>query len=191
MIFERRVYFSVALILVALAIFSCTVRQFDTSEITPELAENEELLPLPPITRADRARSAAPVVEVDAQGPQGPFSEFQKVTADTLANLPRAEDVRARPDFDAHQSPAELMAISPSLGRIATTLREAPELIPQGIEFYDACARREDILQPVRVLCLRNLTYWTRQMPEVMQVDPSKYPDELWDIVESLPPVTR
>ncbi len=193
--FERRLYFSIGLVMVLLVLFSCTIRQYSLDEQNGEpgeaLAQNEERLPLPPIQRAGRRTSPTLDSQIDAPGPQGPFSEFQKVTAETLASLPKVEDLRGRTDAEVHHSPPELMAVSPSLGRIAQTLREAPELIPQGIEFYDACARRDDILTAVRVLCLRNLNYWTRQMPDVMQLEANDYPEDLWKIVESLPPVTQ
>ncbi len=181
-------YFGIAALLIGLGIFSCRDHRADVDAMDASSPEKIAEVPL--------KRNAAPGRPVttpvlEAAGPKGTFSEFQKLTADTLDRLPRTEDVRRNSRGDVHFNPPELMDASPSLGRIATTLRESPELIPQGIDFYRDCARRDDTLTAIRVLCLRHLRFWVKQQPEITEVDPRDYPEDLWKLAESLPPVVR
>lgn len=183
------VYLVLAGLLIGLGIFSCRDHRADLDAM--DESEPTKIAESPVQRNAAPARAAAvPTLEPTA-GPQGTFSEFQKLTSDTLDRLPRIEDMRKNSAGDSHFSPPELMAASPSLGRIATALRESPELIPQGIEFYRDCARREGTLTAVRVLCLRNLRFWAKEQPEVAEVDARDYPEDLWKLAESLPPVVR
>lgn len=182
-------YFGLAALLIGLGVFSCRDHRSDVDTVD---TNSPEKLAEPPLKRNPRPSHPTALVALEpTAGPQGTFSEFQKLTAETLDRLPRVEDMRKHANGDAHFSPPELMAASPSLGRIATALRENPELIPQGIDFYRDCARRDGTLTAVRVLCLRNLRFWAKENPEVTEVDPRDYPEDLWKLADSLPPVIR
>ncbi len=185
-------FLGLAGLLIGLAIFSCRDHRADVGTMDESAPEKIAVAPLK--RSFNPAQAMKPPILEPTAGPRGTFSEFQRLTSETLERLPRVEEMRKNAQGDAHFSPPDLLAASPSLGRIATSLRENPELIPQGIEFYRDCARREGTLTAVRVLCLRNLRFWAKEQkddPEITDVDARDYPEDLWKLADSLPPVVR
>jgi hypothetical protein len=177
-----------------LAIVGVSAALFSRHWLLPDVAaepaalSKAEILPLPPLKK-DAIAAPAPVVVPEVVLPHGTFSEFRRLTQETLAALPLTQEVEAQAGHDFHFSPPELLKTSPALGKIADTMKGHPELVPQGIEFYDTCARNSEVLIGVRVVCLHRLKHWVKQQPDVAQLRHEDYPEELWHLTESLPPV--
>ncbi len=113
---------------------------------------------------------------------------FEEFSRSVLANLPTVEAMRA--EGGSYQfTPKSTLAASASLGQIAESLARHPEWITIGMGFYDECARRSDVVQAVRAVCLHHLKHWARKQPEVTTLHPSDYPEEVWHLSDSLPPV--
>lgn len=175
----------VAVVLVSAAIFARHWLIANSSPATPVVAV--EILPETPLKK-DPLVTEAPVFAPEVARPEGSFSEFRRLTQDTLAVLPLTEDVRST-GGDFHFSPPQLLKTSPALGKIADAMKAHPELVPQGIEFYDTCARNSEVLIAVRVVCLHRLKHWVKKQPDVTQLRHEDYPEELWHLTESLPPI--
>jgi hypothetical protein len=158
-----------------------------TGQASPTAVVTEEL-PVPPLKK-DSIGQHSPISVIETTRPDGMFTEFRRLTQDTLAILPLTEDVLANKTHDFHFSPPELLKTSPALGKIADALKEHSELVPQGIEFYDTCARNGEVLVAVRVVCLHRLKHWVGKQPDVTQLRHDDYPEELWRLSESMPPV--
>jgi len=169
---------SLALTAVAVALYFC-VRPDVPAEMEdttlPALSPGEERLPLPPLKRAGQA--AAP--QMDA---------FRRLAADTLSRLPTHEAFAANPNRETHFTPSELLDAAPLMARLTTELRQNPAFIPDGIAFYEACARNEALMTATRAVCLRDLRHWTQQHPGAAAVDPSQFEPTLWDIASYLSP---
>lgn len=146
--------------------------------------QSESLAPYPKGPSA-----TAPASLPEEHGPHGKITEFQRVTSEALAKMPRLADFRDRTSEEVHSTPQELTDMSPVLAQIGDSLRAHSELIPQGIAFYENCARNPQVATALRSVCLRDLKYWATLQPDISEVRESDYPADIWQVAASLPPV--
>jgi hypothetical protein len=182
----------VAIIALTAALFSSARRGQLPETISPETAPGQtEVLPLPPLKRAEN-RVAAPLSALpegpnSEAGPSGTYSEFVRLTQDTLEALPRLDALQGKTSAEVHHSPAAVLKASAPLARVDESIRSNPALTPQGIQFYYECAMAPEILTAVRALCLRNFKYYAEKEPGVATVRKNEFPSALWDLTLSLP----
>jgi hypothetical protein len=182
----------VALVALTAALFSSARRGQIPEDATIEKSiEQAEVLPLPPLKRSEyRAAmpsSALPEGHNTHAGPSGTYSEFVRLTQDTLAALPRREALRGKSSAEVHHAPSALLKASAPLARVDESIRTNPALTPQGIQFYYECAMTPEILTAVRALCLRNFKHYAEKEPGVASVRKNEFPSDLWDLTLSLP----
>jgi hypothetical protein len=85
-------------------------------------------------------------------------SEVFQHLADTILNgLPTTEDLQALPTEETHRTPKPLIAAGEEVGEIVEAIQKNPALAPQGIDFYQKCARKAELATSARALCLANM----------------------------------
>ncbi len=170
-------FFTVAMAVVAVAYFFFSPTTLHSSQ------EILEPFPLGPSLE----RSHPP--QAEEHGPEGSIAAFQRLTEEALDRLPRNPQFKGKSADELHFTPSAIMEMGPTLARIGDSLRAHPDLVPQGIEFYENCAQNPEVVAALRTICLRDLKYWTGKQPEVTLVRESDYPAEIWHISNSLPAV--
>ena len=119
--------------------------------------------------------------------PQGRFSKFQELTQSALGDLPTIDMVPPTPTSHTGVEP-EIFGANEKLAQIHETLAAQPDLVPQGMAFYDTCARNTQVAVAVRAVCLHSLTYWSAKQPDVGHVREQDYDAEVWRLSQMLPP---
>lgn len=158
------------------------------AQLAPRPTRTQIMAPAPaPSAPTATAVPAPKHTEVRPVAPSEDIQAFRQLAGDTLGRLPTVEAFRANPKRETHFTPAELLDSAPLLAKLTLALKANPRLIPEGIAFYDECARREGLMTATRAVCLRDLRYWTTQSG-APTVDAGQFPARIWDIASYLPP---
>jgi hypothetical protein len=107
-------------------------------------------------------------------------TEFIKIVESTEDSLPTIEQARVLKEEDVHYTPQILKAAGRKLGDLATILSQRKDLIPEGIKFYQNCAKDTKSLPPVRALCLGNLKKYG------VEIDESSYPKSIVNLAKKM-----
>lgn len=98
---------------------------------------------------------------------------FKDLTTRALEILPTREDVRRHPT-PGHDVPWQLSLAGEFMAYLREVIQERPDLGPQALEFYQDCSRMEEVLVPMRALCL---SHWIKGQDS--EPDLSEYPKEV------------
>ena len=110
---------------------------------------------------------------------------FGDFTANTLRSLPRLSSLREK-GRDFHLPPPELMDSNEAFAEIAEKMRRDPRLIPEGLEFYRACAA-SDSLTAIRAVCLRHLKDAIHRTKSAFPLDDSQFSEIVKRVADELP----
>jgi hypothetical protein len=128
-----------------------------------------------------KARPTAAPKTKAAEAPR--LSEIMQATWE---KLPTREQMAKKTSEEVHFTPPEVLAIAEDLGHIADELKAKPELIPSGVEFFRGCAGRENVLEAVRAVCLKELQRWAPQAQPPIAVELAAYPANIRRIADGL-----
>ena len=127
-------------------------------------AKDSPVGPASPLAETEiHVAAAAPIM-----APQGVIDrreKFAKKTRETLDSLPTVAKLRGLTEEEAHVNPAALNAAGDDLGQIAAEVQADPSLVPQAVEFYKSCAKRDDLPTSVRALCYSDHNALAKQDP--------------------------
>lgn len=112
--------------------------------------------------------------------------KFRTRAKEVLEALPSVQDIRKSTD-DFHYTPPLLVDRSAELGDIRDALEKDPSLIPVGLDFYRKCARRGDLMDSTRALCLRNLKDWARKSGLSPDIAAGEIPENIVRVSDRLP----
>ncbi len=112
---------------------------------------------------------------------------FSRTLSETWNTLPRADVMRGKTDAEVHQAPPEVYEASGKIGAISASVHENPALVPQAMDFFDRCARDRAFLQSTRVLCFRNLKFWSNRTGLQIPRE-EEFGKEITQIAASMPP---
>ncbi|MBY0371041.1 hypothetical protein K2X33_10160 [bacterium] len=176
----RALFLALILIASALGLYYAVLPSSVQIEEKPEasLAPGQERLALPPMKRT------APS---DARNHSSEIETFRRLANDTFSRLPTVEQFAANPRRETHFTPTEVLEDAPLMAKLALALKENPALIPDGIAFYDKCARQETLMIATRAVCLRDLRFWTSQNTQAATLREGEFDPHLWAIVKHLP----
>jgi hypothetical protein len=113
------------------------------------------------------------------------ISNFHALITETFEGLPKLRDLKRRRHSD--QMPPEILRASQGLSEIHDAVASNPRLAPYSFEFYRACAQSNDLVIPVRAVCLRDLSYWTARLSIQDQPRATDYPQDVWNLSKTLP----
>jgi len=116
-------------------------------------------------------------------------SDFKTLSQKTMAMLPTTAIVKERPEDDFHHAPPELIQSSQWLGKVADAIQSNPELLEEGLRFYDDCARNSEFFVATRAVCLSNLKDLHARSGSRYPYNPSDYPEEVVRVANKLPPM--
>lgn len=167
----------VAALALAAALFSSATRHSTTFEEETLVSSSKQ----PESPSAPKSRSEK--LAVPPSGESSP--SFAALAQKALDSLPRVETVRGSGSH-FHHTPKALLDSSEALTQVSEALREHPEYVAQGIEFYRACANDSSLMTAVRAVCLQRLAHWTKDA----ELDRNAHPPELWDLAQGLPPIS-
>lgn len=112
--------------------------------------------------------AAQPVVQSPPQAAPSPVAKasddamaFSRQLTETWNTMPRVESLKHYDERQVHHAPAEVYEAGGKIGAISAKVHENPALVPQAMDFFDRCARDRSFLQSSRVLCFRNLKFWS------------------------------
>lgn len=131
---------------------------------------------------AAKAKPTAPKAEAAADE-----LRLTTLTSRTLEKLQREPE--PNPKRDSHYSRPGLFDTSREFGEIADRLQKDSSAIPEGVDFYRACATDERVMVPIRAVCLRNLRYWSNKAQPQIPVNDTEFPDRLHELARALPSV--
>jgi len=114
-----------------------------------------------------------------------PAAQFLNLTERALGRFPRKDIVRSRRDHSFHHPPAELTQGSQEMGAILDSLKVHPRLIPLGLSFFLRCAKDTEVLEAVRITCVRYYLDWSRRGK--VQASLYELPSRLVTLANTLP----
>jgi len=147
-----------------------------------------------PVTPASAAPTQKPR---DGEKPtivSNPRAENRRALKDFMAvsfqGLPTLDDVEADDDRDPHAPPKAIFRATEILGEIRERLSHSTRAgLADVADFYDRCAKKENIIVSVRALCYRNLLDLKGVKGNPLTVNPALYPAHIRRIGERLPHV--
>ncbi|NBX92941.1 MAG: hypothetical protein EB078_11020 [Proteobacteria bacterium] len=110
---------------------------------------------------------------------------FRERTVEALRGFPR-KDILKEKGRDLHTPPKELVEASQELGIIEDMLDKTPSLLSEGLKFYKECALSEELLTPLRALCLHNLKTRSKRAGVDGKVRWDLFPQNLHRIADKL-----
>lgn len=105
---------------------------------------------------ATNTATATATEAVSTVGSLSPAEFSQRLEA-ANAKLPTFEQIQKLSAEQVHRTPKIVVDAGLELGDIAEAIEKNPALTPQGLEFYDQCAKRSGVAEAVRATCLASL----------------------------------
>lgn len=139
-----------------------------------------------PTLLSNQAESAvyAPVKLLGKEAVEKPTSEFEAKTDKFLEGFPTQKSIELQPG-DFHHTPKEVMDASGAMAFAIDAMKADPALIPEGKAFFKKCSLRENIVEQVRAMCLRNLLDWAQSTDD--KIDLTDYPSRIVRLANFLP----
>lgn len=137
----------------------------------------------PVVAHPPKAQDPAPVVKASDDA-----MAFSRQLSETWSTMPRVESVKHLNESQIHHAPPEVYEAGGKIGAISAKVHENPALVPQAMDFFDRCARDKSFLQSSRVLCYRNLKFWSNATGLKIPRE-EEFARELPQLAAQLPPV--
>lgn len=81
-------------------------------------------------------------------------ADFLALTERILRELPTKRELKELNSREVHLATPQIKESALKLAQVAEILSQSPSLKPQGLEFYQQCSLDDQLLTPVRALCL-------------------------------------
>ena len=111
------------------------------------------------------------------------FRGFREFTGQLLRKLPTNTQMAPASDGEVHHFPNSLIEFGNRLGWVKAAMEERNDFKEEGIEFYQACAREDDVISSVRALCLTNLLVFQKEN-KLPQEELVHYPKDVLKLVK-------
>ena len=158
-----RMIWAVAFLL--LGVLAATARLRASSEAPPEIDAHEVAAEAPPVV-AKRPRA----VPRPTLAPSPISLEATLEALPTVDSLPKGKK--------AHLTPDAILEAGVSIGEVAERMEKDSTQVASGLDFFRACAEREDIPSSLRVVCLGQYRRFggTGEFPPEMQAQADALP---------------
>ena len=114
---------------------------------------------------------------------------FAKAANEALGTMPKTAEILAK-NTDFHYAPAEILDGTAAFAAIWDSLKQNPELAPQGLGFYRDCAKDEQAPTAIRAVCLRHMKDLAART-QTGPIDESEFPELVRRVADKMPSETR
>lgn len=112
-------------------------------------------------------------------------SAFEKKINAILETLPTNAQFQASTKDHTH-TPQELIDASKPLAEVIDSMKQDPKLIAAGKSFFKKCALKDEVVDQIRALCLRDLRDWAESTNEGLPL--GEFPHRLVKLSDFLAP---
>ncbi len=91
-------------------------------------------------------------------------AEFAQKADSVQGTLPTTAQLRALSAEEVHRTPKLLVRAAVEIGDLGDAIEKNPALAPQGLAFYEKCAKRAELATAVRATCLANQRDLAREL---------------------------
>ena len=142
--------------------------------VIPDLPE----VPTVPLAHESQASVSLPQASVPKK-----VLEYEMQLKKVFNDLPKTKDLKNLSEEEIHNHPAAMEKAALELGELAEKTKAHPEFLSPTLEFYDQCAKKDELLLAVRALCLRDL----RVRAAIGTYQPKSYSAEVVELSEQIP----
>jgi hypothetical protein len=111
--------------------------------------------------------------------------EFNKLSEQVLAGLPKVSDLQKLKGEEAHHTPMIVSQAGIQVGRIAQAVHDNPALSEDGVQFYKKCATQGDGASSVRALCFAQLRNLETHLGRTVETD--GVPESVQQLAQNIP----
>jgi hypothetical protein len=123
-----------------------------------------------------KRKKASVKTQVTSLSPQ----EFNEFTKNVERTLPLKHSLIDLSDEEVHTTSKSVLDTARKLGLINQQLKSNKLLSAAAVKFYDGCATQEDVLTPIRALCLSH--YLKLEMNKGITIDINRYPRQVLNL---------